>query len=144
MAKNTATAQWTGTLKEGKGHLALASGAYEGDFTFKSRFEDGEGSMTNPEELIAAAHAGCFTMQLSNMLHQEGIVPESVETSAQVGIRQVDGKPTIATSALSCTVRAPGVDEATVRDFAETAKADCIVSRALAGIPDISLELTVA
>lgn len=143
MAKNTATANWTGTLKEGKGHLALDSGAYEGDFTFKSRFEDGEDAMTNPEELIAAAHAGCFTMQLSNMLHGEGLEPESVETSAQVGIRNLDGKPTIATSALTCTVTASGADEAKVRELAETAKSECIVTRALAGIPEVTLELTV-
>ena len=144
MAKNTAHAEWQGTLKEGKGHLALDSGAYEGDFTFKSRFEDGDEKMTNPEELIAAAHAGCFTMQLSNMLHSEGIEVESVETSAQVGIRNVDGTPTIATSALKTTVTGADADEVKVREFAETAKSECIISRALAGVKEITLEVTVA
>ena len=144
MAKNTAHAEWKGTLKEGKGHLSLDSGAYEGDFTFKSRFEDGEEKMTNPEELIAAAHAGCFTMQLSNMLHGEDIDVESVETSAQVGIRNIDGTPTIATSALKCTVTASGADEVKVRELAETAKEQCIISRALAGVMVMTLELTLA
>ncbi len=144
MAKNTAHAEWKGTLKEGKGHLALDSGAYEGDFTFKSRFEDGEEKMTNPEELIAAAHAGCFTMQLSNMLHQEGVEVESVETSAQVGIRNVDGTPTIATSELKTTVTGSDLDEVKVREFAETAKSECIISRALAGVKEITLEVTIA
>lgn len=142
MAKNTATAKWEGTLKEGKGHLELGSGAYEGDFTFKSRFEDGEGSITNPEELIGAALAGCFTMQLNNELRKADIEPECVETSAEVSIRNVDGTPTIAHIALACTATVGDADEATVRDLAQQAKEGCIISRALAGVDTIELELT--
>ena len=143
MAKNTADAKWTGTLKEGKGHLALGSGAFEGNFTFKSRFEDGEGSYTNPEELIGAAIAGCFTMQLNNELYGADIEPESVETTAHVQIRQVDGAPTIAQITLTTTANAPGGDEAKVRELAESAREGCIISRALAGVETIELDLTV-
>lgn len=144
MAKNTARANWTGSLKEGKGHLALDSGAYEGDFTFKSRFEEGDGSMTNPEELIAAAEAGCFTMQLNNVLHGQDMAPDSVETTAQVGIRQIDGKPTIATITLACTVTGSSGDESAIRAAADEAKSACIISRALASVPSIELDLTIA
>ena len=144
MAKNTAHARWTGTLKEGKGHLALDSGAYEGDFTFKSRFEDGEGSMTNPEELISAAIAGCFTMQLNNVLHGDDIAAESVETEAQTTVRRVDDTPTITQITLKCTVTGSEGDEATIRAAAEDAKAGCIISRALAGVDSIELELTIS
>ncbi len=144
MAKNTAHAHWTGTLKEGKGHLKLDSGAYEGDFTFKSRFEDGEGSMTNPEELIAAAISGCFTMQLNNVLHGDDIGAESVETTAQVSIRRVDDLPTITTITLNTTVTGSGGDEATIRAAAEDAKSECIISRALAGVETIELDVTIA
>src|SRR5438128_595418 len=105
MAKNTATAKWTGALKEGEGHFALGGGAAEGQFSFKSRFEEGTG--TNPEELIAAAHAACFSMATAAQLGEAGIDPESVETSAQVTLRIVDGQPTITTSALTTTIKAP-------------------------------------
>ncbi len=141
MARNEATARWTGALKEGSGHFALGGGAAEGEFSFKSRFEDGVG--TNPEELIAAAHASCFSMATSGQLTEAGIEPESVETTAAVQLRMVDGAPTITRSALSTTVRAPGADEAKVREAAEAAKAGCPVTRALAGVDDISLDLTV-
>lgn len=141
MAKNTADAKWTGTLKEGEGRLALGGGAFEGPYTFKSRFEDG--TETNPEEMIAAAEAGCFTMQLSNELHQADMAPESVSTTAEIELRNVDGAPTITTIALTTTVDAPGADEAKVRELAEAAKAGCIISRALAGVDEITLDLTV-
>ena len=93
MATRNASAKWQGNLKEGDGTMALGSGAWEGPFTFKSRFEEGQG--TNPEELIGAALAGCFTMQVSHALSEAGHVPDSVETQAKVQIRNVDGNPTI-------------------------------------------------
>lgn len=141
MAKNTADATWTGAIKEGEGRFKLGGGAAEGNFSFKSRFEDGVG--TNPEELIAAAHAACFSMATAAQLGEAGIDPESVETSAQVSVKIVDGQPTITTSALTTTVKAPGADEAKVREAADGAKAGCPVSRALAGVKDITLDLTV-
>ena len=142
MAKNTADAKWTGSLKEGEGHMALGNGAFEGAFSFKSRFEDGSG--TNPEELIGAALAGCFSMQFNAFLYNEGIEAESVETHAEVTLRPVDGTPTITTVALTTTVTAPGADEDKVREIGDQAKQKCPVSRALAGVKEISLELTVA
>jgi osmotically inducible protein OsmC len=141
MPKNTANAKWTGSLKEGAGHVALGNGAIETDFSFRSRFEDGEG--TNPEELIAAAHAGCFSMQFNAFLYNEGIEAESVETTAVVTLKPVDGVPTIVSIALDSTVTAPGADEAKVREQGEAAKEKCPVSRALASVEDISLEVTV-
>ncbi|MEA2292969.1 MAG: lipoyl-dependent peroxiredoxin [Solirubrobacteraceae bacterium] len=138
---NTANAVWTGALKEGAGKVRLGNGAFEGDYTFKSRFEDGEG--TNPEELIAAAHAACFSMATSGALGQAGIDPESVETEANVTLKMVDGTPTINRIVLTQTVNAPGADEAAVREAAEGAKQGCPVSRALAAVETIELDLTV-
>ena len=142
MAKNTANAKWTGSLKEGKGDLALGNGAFEGNFSFKSRFEDGDG--TNPEELIAAAHAGCFSMQFNGFLYNEGIEAESVETTAEVELKPVDGTPTITRITLTCTATVGGGDEATVRELAQKAKEGCPVSRALGGVETIELDLTVS
>jgi len=138
---NIAHATWTGALKEGSGKVKLGGGAFEGDYSFKSRFEDGEG--TNPEELIAAAHAACFSMATSGALGNAGIDVESVETDAKVTLKMVDGTPTITTIVLTTTVSAPGADEDAVRQAAEGAKAGCPVSRALAGVQDIQLDLTV-
>ena len=141
MAKNTANAKWTGSLKEGKGDLALGNGAFEGNFSFKSRFEDGDG--TNPEELIAAAHAGCFSMQFNGFLYNEGIEAESVETTAEVELKPVAGTPTITKITLTSTVEAPGADEGAVRSAGDAAKEKCPVSRALASVEEIVLDLTV-
>src|SRR4051812_15373613 len=138
---NTAQATWNGALKEGDGHVRLGQGAFEGDYSFKSRFEGGEG--TNPEELIAAAHAACFSMATSGTLGQAGITPESVETEAAVTLEMVDGTPTITRIVLTATVSAPGADEQQVRAAAEGAKSQCPVSRALAGVQDIQLDLTI-
>jgi osmotically inducible protein OsmC len=142
MARNTATAKWTGSLKEGEGHVALGNGAFEGDYSFHSRFEDGEDG-TNPEELIAAAHASCFSMQFNAFLYNEGIEAESVETRAQVELRPVDGTPTITKITLSAAVEAPGADEDKVRELGESAKEKCPVSRALAAVEDVVLDLTI-
>src|SRR5919197_4627637 len=93
MAIRTASAKWSGDLEEGQGTMALGSGAFEGQYSFRSRFEEGTG--TNPEELIGAAHAGCFSMALSNILAEGGNPPDSFETSARVHFNMVDGSPTI-------------------------------------------------
>ena len=120
--------------------MALGSGVWEGPFTFKSRFEEGQG--TNPEELIGAALAGCFTMQVSHALSEAGHVPDSVETEAKVQIRNVDGNPTISQIDLVTTARVPGIDDGTFQETAKTAKDGCIISRALAGVSDITLDAT--
>jgi len=121
--------------------MELESGAYEGAYSFRSRFEDGTGS--NPEELIAAAHAGCYSMALSNLLTDAGHEPESVETSAEVTLRMLpeDG-PTITKIALTTHVTADGLSEEDFQTHAEAAKAGCPVSKALAGVETIELDAT--
>lgn len=134
-----ATAQWNGDLREGRGTMAFGGGAFEGQYSFRSRFEDGPG--TNPEELIGAAHAGCFSMAFSNMLAQAGHVPTSVRTTARVHLEPVDGKQTITRVELVCEGDVPGIEPGEFRRIAAEAKAGCPVSRALAAV-DISLEAT--
>ena len=133
------TAEWKGDLRTGAGTFT-AGDTISGGYTFKSRFEDGPGS--NPEQLIAAAHASCFSMALSNALDQAGHAAESVQTDATVTLRFVDGAPTITKIALVTTGRVPGIDQATFTEHAQAAKAGCPVSRALAGVPEITLEAT--
>ena len=140
MATRKAHAQWRGNLAEGDGTMALGSGAFDGPFTSKSRFEEGSG--TNPEELIGAAHAGCFTMQLSHILSEEGHVPDEVRTEASVHLRRDDSGPRIARIDLRTTGRVPGIDQDTFASFAEKAKDGCIVSRALAGVDEMTVEAT--
>ena len=135
------TAEWKGDLKSGSGTFT-AGDSISGGFTFKSRFEDGPGS--NPEQLIGAALASCFTMALSNALATAGHTPDSVHTDATVSLRQIDGKPTIAKIELVTVGHVPGIDQATFAEHAENAKAGCIVSRALAGVPEITLDATLA
>ena len=141
MPVRTASAKWSGDLQGGSGTMALGSGAYEGQFSFKSRFEEGTG--TNPEELIGAAHAGCFSMALSNILAEGGNPPDSVETSAKVHFNMVDGNPTIERVELTTRGQVPGLDDAGFKEAAEAAKAGCPVSRALAGV-DIQLDAALA
>jgi osmotically inducible protein OsmC len=131
------SAEWKGDLPSGSGTFA-AGDTITGGYTFKSRFEDGPGS--NPEQLIAAAHASCFSMALANMLSQAGNPPDSIQTNATVTLRRIDDKPTIATIALVTVGRVPGIDEAKFLETAEAAKAGCPVSRALASVPEITLE----
>jgi lipoyl-dependent peroxiredoxin len=133
------SAEWKGDVPSGTGTFT-AGDSISGGYTFKSRFEDGPGS--NPEQLIAAAHAACFSMALSNILAQAGNTPESVHTDATVTLRFVDGAPTITKIELVTTGRVPGIDQAMFTTHAETAKATCPVSRALAGVPEITLEAT--
>src|ERR1700682_6719521 len=135
------TAEWKGNLRSGAGTFT-AGDSISGGYTFKSRFEDGPGS--NPEQLIAAAHAACFSMALSNILAEAGTPPESVHTDATVTLRFVDGAPTITKIALVTVGRVPGIDQATFAEHAATAKAGCPVSRALAGVPEITLEASLA
>jgi osmotically inducible protein OsmC len=132
-------AEWKGDLPSGSGTFT-AGDTITGGYTFKSRFEDGPGS--NPEQLIAAAHAACFSMALSNMLSKAGNPPDSVQTEATVTLRPIDGTPTIAKIALVTVGRVPGIDEAAFKEHALAAKAGCPVSRALAAVPEITLEAT--
>jgi osmotically inducible protein OsmC len=134
-------AEWKGDVPTGTGTFT-AGDSISGGYTFKSRFEDGPGS--NPEQLIAAAHAACFSMALSNLLAKAGNPPDSVRTDATVTLRPVDGSPTITSIALVTVGRVPGIDEATFKEQAAAAKAGCPVSRALAGVPEITLEASLA
>jgi lipoyl-dependent peroxiredoxin len=134
-------AEWQGGLQTGTGTFT-AGDSISGGYTFKSRFEGGPGS--NPEQLIAAAHAACFSMALSAALERSGSPVESVQTDATVTLRLVDGTPTITKIDLVTRGRVPGIDEATFVKEAEAAKANCPVSRALAGVPEITLEASLA
>ncbi|MCW3004809.1 MAG: OsmC family protein [Conexibacter sp.] len=135
------TAQWQGDLKGGTGTFR-AGDDITGDYSYKSRFEDGEGA--NPEQLIGAAHAACFSMALSNLLAEAGNPPDAVDTEAVVTLRPVDGEPTITSIALTTVGRVPGIDEAMFVEQAEAAKAGCPVSRALAGVPEVTLNASLA
>lgn len=137
MATRNGSAVWKGNLKEGSGELSVGDGVFSGAYSFSSRFEEGDG--TNPEELIAAAHAACFSMAFSNILSEAGHTPDSVRTTAKVGLRPLDGKPTIASIELEVEGAVPGIDAAAFQEHAEAAKAGCPVSRALAGVPEITL-----
>ena len=134
MAIRTSEATWRGTLKEGSGVMKLASGLYEGPFTFASRFEEGKG--TNPEELIGAAHAGCFSMFLSALLAENGTPPTRVHTTATV---HLEAGPTIRKIELNCEAEVPGVDEAKFQELAARSKAECPISKALAAVEEVTL-----
>jgi osmotically inducible protein OsmC len=132
MAVRSAEAVWTDGLKDGTGTVKLGSGAYEGAYSFASRFEQGTG--TNPEELIGAAHAGCFSMALSAGLERSGHKPASVTTKARVHLEKVGEGFRITKIQLQTEANVPGIDAATFREQAEAAKKGCPVSRALAGV----------
>jgi len=132
MAARTANAVWEGDLKGGKGTMKFASGAFEGQYSFASRFEEGTG--TNPEELIAAAHAGCFSMAFSNGLAKAGFVPTKVETTSKVYLEKVGEAFKITRSELTAVCVVPGIDEAKFQEIAEASKKGCPVSGALAGV----------
>ncbi|MEX2532916.1 MAG: OsmC family protein [Nitriliruptoraceae bacterium] len=131
MTARSSSAQWRGDLKSGSGELSLGSGAFSGEYSFVSRFEEGEG--TNPEELIAAAHAACFSMALSNILAAAGSTPTSVKTEATLHLEKVDGAMTITRIVLDTVGEVPGIDAAQFVEKAEEAKANCPVSRLLTG-----------
>ncbi len=134
-------AQWQGDLKTGSGTFK-AGEDITGSYSFKSRFEDGDGA--NPEQLIGAAHSACFSMALSNALAEAGTTADSIDTTAVVELRIVDGAPTITKIALTTVGKVPGLDEAAFKAAADDAKANCPVSKALAGVPEITLEASLA
>ena len=139
MPTRNASAVWNGDLKAGNGTVKLGSGAYEGQYNFSSRFESGTG--TNPEELIAAAHAACFSMALSAGLGGAGFKPTRVSTTAKVTVDKVGEGFKITKIVLKTEGEVPGIDEKTFRDFAEKTKTGCPVSQALSATP-IELQVT--
>jgi osmotically inducible protein OsmC len=137
MPTRTADAEWSGTLQEGNGRMRLGGGAYEGPYTYASRFEEGEG--TNPEELIAAAHAGCFSMKFAGDLGQAGFEPRRIRTTAKVHLERGEAGFAIAAIELETEAEVDGVDEARFHEIAERAKDGCPVSKALAAVPSITV-----
>jgi len=142
MPIRTASAQWQGTLTEGTGNIRTGKGGLTGDYSFKSRFEEGEG--TNPEELIGAAHAGCFSMFLSKVVADAGFPATSIDTTASVHLDKVDGAMTVTRIDLDTTGNVPGMDEADFVKAAENAKANCPISRLLAPGAQISVNAKLA
>ena len=136
-----ANAEWKGDLRGGSGTFT-AGDTITGQYSYKSRFEDGPGA--NPEQLIGAAHATCFSMALSAALADAGTPVDSVKTGATVTLRLVDGAPTITKIELTTVGQVPGLDEASFKQAAEGAKANCPVSRALAGVPEVTLDASLA
>jgi lipoyl-dependent peroxiredoxin len=136
------SAEWKGDLKAGSGEVTVGDGVFTAPYSFKSRFEDGDG--TNPEDLIGAAHAACYSMALSAALGEGGNPPDSIKTEATVSLRFIDGAPTIAKIDLDVTGVVPGIEESAFLETAEEAKKACPVSRALAGVPEINLEARLA
>jgi osmotically inducible protein OsmC len=141
MPARTANARWEGGLKGGKGNMRFGGGAFEGQYSFSSRFEEGTG--TNPEELIAAAHAGCFSMAFSGALERAGYPPNSVDTVATVHISPADGGFKISRIDLVCSADVPGIEKDAFQEAAQGAKAGCPVSKALAAV-EITLEASLA
>ena len=131
MVARTAEAEWRGSLRQGAGVMKLGSGAFEGRYSFGTRFAEEKG--TNPEELVAAAHAGCFSMALALGLGEAGFTPQRIHTPAQVHIERVQDGFRITRIELETDADVPGIDEGKFRQHAEAAKRDCPVSRALAG-----------
>lgn len=129
MAYRSSDAVWHGDLKHGKGEIKLGSGAFEGSYSFASRFENGDG--TNPEELIAAAHAGCFAMALAFGLQGAGITPDSLDVTATLTLDVSSGTPTITESHLDLTAKIPGITNEKFQEFARGAEQGCPVSRVL-------------
>ena len=142
MAIRTASARWQGTLIEGSGVVRTGKGGYEGTYSFKSRFEEGEG--TNPEELIGAAHAGCFSMALSKALTDAGFPPTAIDTTAAVHLENVDGAQTVTRIDLATTGDVPGIDGAEFVKLAEATKTGCPISRLLAPGTEITLTAKLA
>ena len=131
MATRNGSATWEGTLKGGKGTVKLGSGAFEGAYSFSSRFEEGKG--TNPEELIGAAEAGCYSMALAANLEKAGHPPKRISTLAKVSLEMVGGGPKITTIELNTEAEVPGIDNNQFQEYAEKTKKTCPVSVALSG-----------
>lgn len=140
MPTRIANADWEGDFKRGGGTVAVDSGLFSGPYNFSGRFESGTG--TNPEELLGAAHASCFTMALSVVLSQAGTPPESLATEAKVTVDQVEGGFGITRIDLDLRGKVPGIDEAAFNEAAAAAKANCPLSKALAAVPEINLNVT--
>ena len=132
MATRKAEAEWHGSLREGDGRVKLGSGAFEGKYSFASRFEESGG--TNPEELIAGAHAGCFSMALSAGLGRAGFQPKLIHTTASVRLEKVGDAFAITRVELDCEAEVPGIDDATFQQQASGAKENCPVSKALKAV----------
>src|SRR3954471_160784 len=132
MAVRSASAVWEGGLHDGSGKMSVGSGAFEGSYSFRSRFEDGAG--TNPEELIGAAHAGCFSMALSGILTKAGHPPQSIQTTAKVHLEKQGEGFAITRIDLDTDAVVPGLDDAAFQGHADAAKNGCPVSKALAGV----------
>jgi len=137
MPVRSSKAVWEGTIGEGKGTMTVGEDWFEGSFNVPSRFEEGEG--TNPEELIGAAHAGCFSMALSSGLTNAGNPPTRISTEAKVHVTQGDDRRDITLIELHTEAEVPGIDEAAFMEHAEAAKKNCPVSKALSGVNEITL-----
>ncbi|MDG4763125.1 OsmC family protein [Solwaraspora sp. WMMD406] len=142
MPIRTASARWQGNLTEGSGTIRTGKGGYEGNYSFKSRFEEGEG--TNPEELIGAAHAGCFSMAFSKGLADSGFTPTSVQTTASVHLDKTDAGMTVTRIDLETVGEVPGIDPETFQKLAEAAKANCPISRLLSPGAEITLNASLS
>ena len=141
MAIRQSQAVWNGSLREGSGVMTIGDGVYEGPFTWASRFEEAAG--TNPEELLGAAHAGCFSMSLSSKLTAAGFPPEQISTRASVHLGRIDGKARITKIELVTDARVPGISPDQFLELAESARTDCPVSVALSGV-EITLQAQLA
>ncbi|MCP5364607.1 MAG: OsmC family protein [Hyphomicrobiales bacterium] len=139
MTTRTSNAEWKGNLKDGAGTVSLGSGAFSGSYSFPSRFETGDG--TNPEELIAAAHAACYSMALAHALSTAGFVPNAVKTTARVRLEQVADGFAITHIVLDCLASVPNISTNAFQDHAQSAKTGCPVSKALAAT-EITLNAT--
>jgi osmotically inducible protein OsmC len=137
MTARNGSAEWHGNVQDGAGTVTVGNGVFQGAYSYGSRFGEEEG--TNPEQLIAAAHAACFTMALSNTLSAAGHPPQSLRTNARVQLRNIDGAPTLARIDLDVDGQVANVDQQQFQAYADEAKRVCPVSRALAGIPEIAL-----
>jgi osmotically inducible protein OsmC len=135
MTARNGSAAWRGDVRSGAGTVTVDDGVFEGAYSYGSRF--GEDAGTNPEQLIAAAQAACFTMAFTSLLGAEGHPPESVRTNAEVHLRNIEGAPTLVRLDMDTVANVSGIDETELQDYAERAKTGCPVARALAGIPDI-------
>ncbi|GAA2518304.1 OsmC family protein [Pilimelia columellifera] len=140
MAIRTASARWQGTLTEGTGTVRTGKGGVTGNYSFSSRFEEGEG--TNPEELIGAAHAGCFSMALSKQLTDAGFPPSAIDTTASVHLEKTDAGMSVTRIGLDTRADVPGIDAAEFAKWAEAAKDGCPISRLLSPGAEITLAAT--
>ncbi|MEV4535579.1 OsmC family protein [Asanoa sp. NPDC049518] len=142
MPIRTSSARWSGNLTEGSGTIRTGKGGFEGNYSFKSRFEEGEG--TNPEELIGAAHAGCFSMAFSKGLADAGHTPTSVETTAKVHLDKTDAGMTVTRIDLDSVVDAPGIEDGELQKIAQGAKENCPISRLLSPGAEITMTARLA